>query len=290
MPFPDPNVTTEHQVGGKTWTYDGDKWVSDAIGFDSSAKVIMSSDIPDPADHPEGTLWTDEDTYDLFVLSGGQWIDLTAAPNLSDYVKDSDLQFILAEYLRKREAFDEYYQNAKLLHFVQPNGTFKVTLGGGEDIDNLYRRMIDAERNIIKIYQEIENLGGDGTEVPGVHPDAQYIYAGGGSSDPGSGNFFASYQIDYWDQITTLYISDYDLDGDFFDHSASIGQFVQIHRYEGDPDTGADYSCSAVFKINSGNSRDDFWTLNVQVQPNSFKGRLHVGETFSMSIIDEASI
>ena len=253
-------------------------------------EVLSQSGLPDHLLYNDGALWVDTDTFDMFVLSGTQWIDLTALPDMSDYVKDDDLQFILQEYLRKRDAFDEYYQNAKLLHFVQPNGSFRVSLGGGEDIDNLYRRVIDIERNIIKIYEEIGNLGGDGTEVPGVHPDAQYIYTGGGSSDPGPGNFTASYEIDYWDQLNTLYISDYDLDGDLFDHSASIGQFIQIHRYDGDPDTGADFSCSAVFKVNSGQGRNDFWTLNVTVQQGSFKGRLQVGDKFSMSIIDEGTL
>lgn len=287
MPFPDPNVTTEHQVGGKTWTYDGDKWVSDAIGIDESAKVLMSPDMPDPADYDDGTLWTDEDTYDLFVLSGGQWIDLTAMPNMSDYVKDSDLQFILAEYLRKRDAFDQYYQLSDMLHVIQPNGTFKLHLGTGAELDNIITRLIDAERDIIHLQGQIDNLGGDGETPPDAnHPGGQYVLGGAlaGAADPG--HWYTSYALNSWNQVNTFYISEVDVEGDVIEWADHVGDYVQVHRYIDNPHTGADFSVSAVFRINSVNDLGNYDTLNVSLEPGTDKGQIVVGDYFTFEIIE----
>ena len=53
MPFPDPNLNNTHEVDGKTWTHDGEKWRSnpqylggmkvDDIAFLKAALVIARS-------------------------------------------------------------------------------------------------------------------------------------------------------------------------------------------------------------------------------------------------------
>lgn len=72
------------------------EWLKDNGGGGS---ILIQSDLPDPNDYTEGTLWVDEDSYDLFVLSGGQWIDLIALPDLSDYVKESEFEDAVKEIL-----------------------------------------------------------------------------------------------------------------------------------------------------------------------------------------------
>jgi len=290
MAFPNPNISTEHTVGGKTWTYDGDKWVSDPIGVDDAAKVIMDSTLPDPTAHPDGTLWVDEDTYDMFVLSGGQWIDLTALPDMSDYVKETDLQFALSLYLRKQEAIDQYYPVNKMVHFIQPNGTFKVHLGDGAELDNIITRLIDAERDIIHIQDQIDNLGGDGTTPPDInHPGGQYEYGGGLSGSVPSGFWMASYIGTQWSQIFTFYVSETDLEGDIIEWADHVGEYIQVHRYSGDPHTGADFSSSAVYRISSANDLGNYVTLNVNLMNGTDKGTIAIGETFTFEIIDEGT-
>ena len=280
-PGTNPGDTT--QINGVDYTWDGVSW--------EKGSNLINSNLPDPALFNDGEFWVDSDTYDLFVLSSGQWIDLTALPDMSDYVKDNDLQFILQEYLRKRDAVDQYYPLERMAHVIQPNGSFRVHLGDGAELDNYVKRIIDLERATIHLQDQITDLGGDG-EVPpdAAHPDGQYIYIGAGSNDPREGNWSASYTIDSWNQLSTMYISETDLDGQYFDWATWAGKFVQAYRYEGNANTGADYSCSCVFRINSVTDRGDFCTISLSVQTGSDKGKLGIGEYFTFEIVDEGTI
>ena len=254
------------------------------------SEVIIQSGVPDVTLYNDGALWVDVDTYDMFVLSGGQWIDLTALPDMSDYVKDNDLQFILQEYLRKRDAIDQYYPVDRMVHVIEPNGSFKLHLADGQELDNYVKRIIDLERGMIHVQDQIDNLGGTGEVPPDAsHPDGQYIFIGAGSANPGDGNWSSSYLINSWDQLSTLYISETDLDGQIFNWANYSGEFVQAYRYIGNPHVGADYSCSCVFRVNSVNDRGDFCTVSLSVQPGTERGILGIGEYFTFEIVDEGT-
>jgi hypothetical protein len=280
-PGSNPGDTT--QINGVDYTWDGVSW--------EKGSNLIDSNLPNPALFNDGEFWVDSDTYDLFVLSNGQWIDLTALPDMSDYVKDNDLQFILQEYLRKRDAIDQYYPVERMVHLIQPNGTFGVHLGDGAELDNYIRRIIDLERATIHIQDQIDTLGGSG-EVPpdAAHPAGQYNYIGAGSNDPGEGNWSASYQITSWNQLSTMYVSETDLDGQIFEWANYTNEFVQVYRYVGNPSQGADYSCSCVFKINSVVDRGDFDTINLSVQAGTEKGNLNIGDYFTFELVDEGTL
>ena len=256
------------------------------------SEVLIQSGLPDKNDYNDGALWVDVDTFDMFVLSGDQWIDLTALPDMTDYVKDSELSFILQEYLRKRDAFDQYYPVERFLHFIQPNGSFRLHLGDGTELDNIFTRLIDAERDIIHIQDQIDNLGGDGETPPDTaHPGGQYILSGGLAGAVAAGYWAYAYNgITSWSQITTFYISETDLEGDDLQWKNHIGEFIQVHRYIGNPHTGMDFSCSAVFKINSVTDIGNYNTLNVALEPGTDQGVLGVGEYFTFEIIEEGTI
>ena len=265
--------------------------ISDWLRLHKS-EVIIQSGLPDHLLYNDGALWVDTDTYDMFVLTGTQWIDLTALPDMTDYVKDSELSFILQEYLRKRDAFDQYYPVERFLHFIQPNGSFRLHLGDGTELDNIFTRLIDAERDIIHIQDQIDNLGGDGETPPDTaHPGGQYILSGGLAGAVAAGYWAYAYNgITSWSQVNTFYISETDLEGDDLQWKNHIGEFIQVHRYIGNPHTGMDFSCSAVFKINSVTDIGNYNTLNVALEPGTDQGVLGVGEYFTFEIIEEGTI
>ncbi len=286
--YPDATGLTT-QSGANEYMQVATDWLKANGGGDGT--ILIQPNLPDVNQYTEGTLWVDEDTFDLFVLSNGQWIDLTALPDMSDYVKDNDLQFQLNEYLKKRDAIDQYYSVERMIHLIQPNGSFKLHLGDGAELDNYVKRLIDLERGMIHVQDQIDILGGSGEVPPDTtHPDGQYIYTGAGSSDPGEGNWSASYLIDSWSQLGTMYISETDLDGQNFDWGNWTGRFVQVYRYNGDPHTNADYSCSCVFRINSVTDRGDFCTLSLSVETGTDKGKLGIGEYFTFEIVDEGTL
>ena len=256
------------------------------------SEVIIQSGLPDHTLYNDGALWVDTDTYDMFVLTGTQWIDLTALPDMTDYVKDTDMAFALSLYLRKQDAIDTYYPVERLLHFIKPNGSFRLHLGDGAELDNIFTRLIEAERGIIHLQDQIDNLGGDGELPPDTaHPGGQYILSGGLSGAVAAGYWAYAYNgIQSWDQITTFYISETDLDGDNIQWTNHIGEFIQVHRYKGNPNTDADFTCSAVYKINSVNDLGTYNTLNVVLQAGTDQGVLGVGEYFTFEIIEEGTI
>ena len=256
------------------------------------SEVIIQSGLPDHTLYNDGALWVDTDTYDMFVLTGTQWIDLTALPDMTDYVKDTDMAFALSLYLRKQDAIDTYYPVERLLHFIKPNGSFRLHLGDGAELDNIFTRLIEAERGIIHLQDQIDNLGGDGELPPDTaHPGGQYILSGGLSGAVAAGYWAYAYNgIQSWDQITTFYISETDLDGDNIQWTNHIGEFIQVHRYKGNPNTDADFTCSAVYKINSVNDLGTYDTLNVVLQAGTDQGSLGVGEYFTFEIIEEGTI
>lgn len=287
--YPLPNGY-DTQLDANNYFAQATTWLRENGGGGGDGTILIQPNVPDVTQYSEGTLWVDEDTYDLFVLSGGQWIDLTALPDMTDYVKDVDLQFILQEYLRKRDAVDQYYPLERMAHVIQPNGSFRVHLGDGAELDNYVKRIIDLERTAIHLQDQVDNLGGTGEVPPDTaHPDGQYIYIGAGSNDPGDGNWSASYQIDSWNQLTTMYIAETDLDGQYFDWATWSGKFVQAYRYNGDPEVGADFSCSCVFRVNSVQDRGDFCTVNLAVQTGTDRGKLGIGEYFTFEIVDEGT-
>ena len=256
------------------------------------SEVIIQSGLPNKDDYNDGALWVDTDTFDMFVLSGDQWIDLTALPDMTDYVKDSELQFILQEYLRKRDAYDQYYPVERMLHFIQPNGSFRLHLGDGAELDNIFTRLIDIERGIIHLQDQIDDLGGDGEIPPDTaHPGGQYILSGGLSGSVSAGYWAYAYNgITSWEQINTFYISETDVDGDNIQWKNHAGEFVQVHRYDGNPHTGSDFTCSAVYKINSVNDIGTYDTLNVTLQAGTGQGVIGVGEYFTFEIIEEGTL
>jgi hypothetical protein len=179
-----------------------------------------------------------------------------------------------------------------MLHFIQPNGTFRLHLGDGAELDNYVTRLIEAERGIIHLQDQIDNLGGDGEIPPDTaHPGGQYILSGGLAGAVAAGYWAYAYNgIDSWSQINTFYISETDLDGDDIQWSNHIGEFIQVHRYNGNPNTDADFSCSAVYKINSVNDLGTYDTLNVVLQTGTDQGVLGVGEYSTFEIIEEGTI
>ena len=286
--YPEPDGLTT-QSGANEYMQVATDWLKENGGGEGT--ILIQSSTPDVTQYEDGTLWVDTDTYDLFVLSGGQWIDLTALPNMSDYVKDSDLQFTLNEYLRKRDAFDTYYPLSSMIHFLQPNGTFKVHLGDGAELDNIITRLIDAERDIIHIQGQIDGLGGDGETPPDAnHPGGQYVFGDGFSGTVVDGMWHTAYDgITTWNQIYTFYIADLDLEGDNTSWDQHVGDFVQVHRYIDNPHTGADFSSSAVYRINSVNDQGSFDTINVSLQDGTARGTISPGQYFTFEIIEEGT-
>ena len=193
----------------------------------------------------------------------------------------------LQGYLRVRDAIDTYYPLNKLVHLIQPNGTFKVHLGDGPELDNIITRLIDAERDIIHLQDQIDNLGGTGETPPDAnHPGGQYIYGGGLAGSVQAGYWMGSYEVTSWSQIFTFYVSEFDVEGDEIEWADHVGDYFQVHRYIDNPHTGADYSSSAVYRINSVNDLGDYDTINVTLEPGTDKGSFRVGEYFTFEIIE----
>lgn len=280
------------QTEANDFYYVATQWLRNKILTDGGAApgesggaILIQSGTPNPLNYEEGTLWVDEDTYDLFVLSGGQWIDLTTSPDLSQYAKSIDVDNQLTNYLTKSEARAEYYPSDKFLHFINPNGTFKVQLADGSDFDNIYQRLIDLER-------AMHHLQGGNTGEPPEdpnHPGGQYLMADPYAGVVNSGEWRPSYNVNAWYQLTTIYVSDTDLEGDTFDWAAHQGEFLQVHKYVDDPHEGADYSCSAVFKVGPSNDYNGYDTVNLTLIANTNHGVPTNGDTFTFEIIDEGT-